>query len=415
MNAARKKPAGSQQTLMLAILAGAVMGILCGWFIGEPMASWDWVGEFFLTCLKMLIVPLVMASMVVGIGKLGDVRDVGRTGLYTVLYYMATTAVAVVIGIVLVVALQPGAGVDIFGAEVPERVRGKQFGLPDFFLSFISPNIVEAMSEMKLLPIIIFSLAFGGVASTLGKKGEIIFAFFTAVNEVIMKMVGLILWLAPVGVFALIAARLGTAGGSEGILNILQSLGAYTLVVLLGLATHAFVVLPLLLVTLGGRQPLRYALGLTEALLSAFATASSSATIPLTLKCLKENNNIREEAADFVIPLGATINMDGTALYEAVAAVFIAQAWGIDLSGGALVLVCLTATLASIGAAGIPQAGLVTMVIVLQAVHLPLEGIGLILAIDWFLDRCRTTVNVWGDSVGAAFIDRRTAAARAVR
>ena len=398
----------ASQRLTGLIVAGAVGGIFAGWFIGEPMASWDWVGEFFLNALKMIIVPLVMASMVVGIGAMGDVRKLGRTGTWTIGYYLATTAISVSIGIALVVLMQPGVGADLSGVEIPEKVRGKEaYHLSDFVLNFIWPNIADAMAKMKLLPIIVFSLVFGGIATTMGERGRGLLDFFGAVNDVIMKMVGLIMWIAPIGIFALIASRLGKAGGSEGVLLILKTLGAYSLTVLLGLALHAFIVIPLLLRFLAVRAVLPYAGGLSEALISAFSTASSSAALPITLRSVKEKNGVREEAADLVLPLGATVNMDGTALYEAVAAIFIAQAWGIDLSPFSLLLIFLTATLASIGAAGIPEAGLVTMVIVLQAVNLPLEGIGLILAIDWFLDRCRTTVNVWGDSVGAAVIERR--------
>ena len=390
------------------IIAGAVGGVFAGWFIGAPMASWSWVGEFFLGCLKMIIVPLVVSSMIVGIGALGDVRRIGRTGAWTLGYYIATTAASVSIGVALVVWIQPGVGAGIAGVEIPERVRSQDvYHFSDFVLSFIWPNIADAMAKMKLLPIIVFSLLFGAIATTIGEKGRMLCGFFGAVNDVIMKMVGLIMWIAPIGIFALIASSLGKAGGAEGVFRMFQTLGLYALTVILGLLLHAGLVLPLLLHFLGRRSVLSYFVGLSDALVSAFSTASSSATLPITLKCLKEKNKVRKEAADFVSPLGATINMDGTALYEAVAAIFIAQAWGVDLSGFSLVLVFLMATLASIGAAGIPEAGLVTLVLVLQAVGLPLEGIGLILAIDWILDRFRTTVNVWGDSVGAAVVEQQ--------
>lgn len=397
------------RALPVLIAAGAVSGLAAGWFVGKPMAAWAWAGDFFLDTLKMVVVPLVMASMITGIGALGDVRRLGRTGLLTLGYYLATTGIAVAIGIALVVAVQPGAGVSIAGAaEVPDNVRAAGgFGVGDFVRTFVWPNIFDAMARTKLLPVIVFSLLLGAAATTMGARGRVLLDFFGALDEAMMKLVALILWIAPLGVFALVAARMGEAGGAEGVRAMLGSLGAYAGTVLLGLAIHAGLVLPLFLRTLGGRRPLGYAGGLSEALVSAFSTASSAATLPVTLRCLKERNGVRAEAVDFVAPLGATVNMDGTALYEAVAAVFIAQAWGIPLGGWELVLVFLTATLASIGAAGIPEAGLVTMVIVLEAVGLPLEGIGLILAIDWFLDRCRTAVNVWGDAIGAAVVERR--------
>ncbi|HKI60639.1 MAG TPA: dicarboxylate/amino acid:cation symporter, partial [Mariprofundaceae bacterium] len=240
--------------------------------------------------------------------------------------------------------------------------------------------------------------------TTLGESGKPVIGFFDGLNETMMKLVEWLMWLAPIGVFALIAARLGAAGGGEAFFAQLAGLAKYAMAVISGLLVHA-AFLSLLLMVLARRRMGEYLGHLATALLTAFSTASSSATMPLTLEATK-NAEVPESARRFVIPLGATINMDGTALYEAVAVLFIAQAMGVDLSLGQQLLVLVTATMAAIGAAGIPEAGLVTMVIVLEAVGLPLEGIGLILAIDWFLDRCRTTVNVFGDAVGAAVVGR---------
>jgi Na+/H+-dicarboxylate symporter len=226
------------------------------------------------------------------------------------------------------------------------------------------------------------------------------------VNEAIMKMVRLIMWIAPIGVFALVASRLGQHGGGAGVAAEVVKIGKYFFTVLIGLGIHGFIVLPLILRTIGRRKILPYAGGMLEALTTAWSTASSSATLPITMRCAHEHNKVSRRSTMLVTPLGATINMDGTALYEAVAAIFIAQAVGFPLDAGHQVIIFLTATLAAIGAAGIPEAGLVTMVIVLNAVGLPLEGIGLILTVDWFLDRFRTTVNVWGDAVGTAVMDR---------
>jgi solute carrier family 1 (high affinity glutamate transporter) protein 1 len=227
-------------------------------------------------------------------------------------------------------------------------------------------------------------------------------ALFDGVNQAMMKIVHLLIYFAPIGVMALIGGIVAENRGSVD--QLLHSLGLYSLTVILGLLLHAFITLPLLLIFLGRKKPWPYFLNMGQALATAFTTASSSATLPITMECVSEKNEVDNRAASFVLPLGATINMDGTALYEAVAALFIAQVSGIDLSFGQQVVVFLTATLASIGAAGIPHAGTVMMVMVLAAVNLPMEGIGLIFAVDWFLDRCRTTVNVWGDSVGAAVI-----------
>jgi len=393
--------------LFWAIVTGAVGGFASGIFVGPPMAAVRPAGDIFLTALRMLIVPLVMASLAIGVSSLGDVRRAGRFGLTTIAYYLATTAAAVLLGMLLVNLIRPGEGMQPAGLALPEKLAGRTpTTWIDILKSFVSPNLIEAMAKMDILPLIVFSLAFGAVLTTLGEKARPVLAFFDGVNEAMMKMVRLLMWAAPVGIFALIAARLGEAGGGHAAWREVQSIGAYAGTVVSGLAIHGLLVLPLLLWLLGRRAPGAFARGMGPSLLTAFSTASSSATLPVTLYCATERNGVSKRSAEFVIPVGATINMDGTALYEAVAAIFIAQATGHDLSGTQMVLIFLTATLASIGAAGIPEAGLVTMLMVLTAVNLPLEGMGLILSIDWLLDRFRTTVNVWGDAVGSAVLDR---------
>jgi Na+/H+-dicarboxylate symporter len=394
-------------TFLGFLLLGIAAGLFCGWYFGPSMSSVAWLGTLFLNALKMLIVPLVVSSMIVGIASMGDVRKIGRVGGVTFLYYFITTGISVLIGIILVNIIRPGAGVVLGEAGVPQVVEGKEaIGFSDILLSLVSPNIIKSAAELEILPLIVFSLIFGGVLTTLGAKGTPVLKFFDGVNEALMKMVRLVMILAPVGVFGLVAAKLGEAGGGDAVWGELLKIGKYFMTVLIGLAIHAVVVLPLLLTVLARRHPARYALGMAPAVGTAWSTASSSATLPVTLECAEERNRVGRRSALFVLPIGATINMDGTALYEAVAAIFIAQATGVALGPGQQIVIFITATLAAIGAAGIPQAGLVTMVIVLNAVGLPLEGIGLILAIDWFLDRFRTAVNVWGDSVGAAVVDR---------
>jgi Na+/H+-dicarboxylate symporter len=269
----------------------------------------------------------------------------------------------------------------------------------------IPRNVFDAMARMEILPLIVFSLLLGAALSVLGERVRPTIEVISTLNDAVMLLVNWIMIIAPVGIFGLIAPRIGRAGGFGGFLPELLALGKYSLTVLIGLAIHGFIILPLILKILGRRSPATYAKGVGPALMNAFSTASSSATLPLTMKGIREENNISNRTASFVLPLGATINMDGTALYESVAAIFIAQVYGIPLSPVMQVVIFLTATLAAIGAAGIPEAGLVTMVIVLKAVGLPIEGIGLLLAIDWLLDRFRTTVNVWGDSVGAGVIE----------
>jgi len=316
------------------------------------------------------------------------------------------------IGLLMANLWQPGAGVDFSQAADAPKPKVGEVGVTDLILSLVHPNIVAAAAEMKLLPIIVFCIAFGAALSTLGERGGTVLRFFEGLNETMMKLVEWLMWFAPVGVFALIASRLGQAGGGEAFLAQLAGLGKYAATVISGLLAHA-AALSLILFVLARRSVGEYLRHMATPLLTAFSTASSSATLPLTIEGVKAAG-VDERARRFVLPLGATVNMDGTALYEAVAVMFIAQAYGLDLGLGQQLLVLLTATMAAIGAAGIPEAGLVTMVIVLEAVGLPLEGIGLILAIDWFLDRCRTTINVFGDSVGAAVVGRWIAPSRGV-
>lgn len=315
--------------------------------------------------------------------------------------------------------VQPsGNGIEI-ALPVSAALRGKQDGdiggtLEEVLIGnaetgkqgMIPRNIFAAMANMEILPLIIFSLLFGAALTVLGKKASSAISIISALNDTVMQLIHWIMIVTPIGIFGLIAARIGQAGGFSGFWPELLALGKYSLTVMLGLAFHAFIVLPLLLRIAGQRNPLKYASGVGPALLNALSTASSSATLPLTLQGVEEENNVSNRTASFVLPLGATINMDGTAMYEAVAAMFIAQVYGIELNFLMQGVIFLTATLAAIGAAGIPEAGLVTMVIVLEAAGLPVEGIGLLLAIDWLLDRFRTTVNVWGDSIGAGIIER---------
>ena len=389
--------------LLWAILIGALLGIFCGWYFGHAMESIAWLGQLFLDALKMTIIPLIIAAVITGITSIGDVRKLGRLGGLTILYYTATTAMAVMTGLVVVNIIQPGVGIQVTDVIHEAAAVKKDIGISDIISSLISPNLFNSAAETHILPIIVFCLIFGAALTTIGEKGETLTAFFDGLNEVMMKLVIWIMYFAPIGVFALIAAKLGATGGGDSFWKEISSVGSYILTVILGLGIHS-VVLFLVLITFSNRGR-EYLFDMLRALVTAFGTASSSATLPLTIECATEAG-VDERSIKFVLPLGATVNMDGTALYEAVAAMFIAQAYGIDMSATQQLIIFITATLAAIGAAGIPQAGLVTMLIVLSAVNLPQEGIGLLLAVDWFLDRIRTTVNVWGDSVGAAVIER---------
>ncbi len=392
--------------LLYFMLVGIFLGGFCGWWFGTQMTAVAWIGKIFLNALTMLVIPLIVSSLIVGIAGLGDITKVGKTGLITLVYFMMTTGISVVIGLCMVNLLAPGLSVEMT-VELPEKVAGKvDIGITDILLTFIKPNLVESMMKMDILPIIIFSLVFGGALTTLGEKGKSVINFFDGVNEAIMKMVHLVLYFAPLGIFALIASILGAAGGGDAFWGELMKIGKYAFTVIAALLIHALVVLPAILIFVTRRSPIKYFKGASAALITAFSTASSSATLPVTIECSEENNKVSRRASLFVLPIGATVNMNGTAMYEAIAAIFIAQMFGIELSFTQQIIIFVTATLAAIGAAGIPEAGLVTMIMVLQSVGLPLEGIGMLLSIDWFLDRCRTTVNVWGDSIGAAVVDK---------
>ena len=274
--------------------------------------------------------------------------------------------------------------------------------------NYIPRNIILAMAEENIFPLIIFSLFFGAVLSTMGAAGKPLLDLFTALNETIIRCVMILMYAAPVGIFGLTAGSIGEAelASAGGFIAELAGLARYTFTVLAGLAIHGALTLPIILVVLAKRKPVRFFRVMIPQIMTAFSTASSMAALPVSLTLATKENRISERIAGFVLPIGATINMDGTALYEGVAAIFIAQIYGIDIGLLQVVIIMLTATIASIGAAAIPHAGLVTMVMVLRSVGLPVEGIGLILSIDWFLDRFRTSVNAWGDVIGAAVIDR---------
>jgi Na+/H+-dicarboxylate symporter len=348
----------------------------------------------------MLIVPLILASMIMGVARVGDIRKLGGLGGKTFVFYIFTTFASVLVGLLLVNIVRPGVGAPDLGGAVPDVVR-TQVTIGSILLNMIPANPVKAMAEMQILPIIVFSLLFGAVLTTMGDRGKPLKDMFESLEAAMMKLTDWIIRLAPYGVFALLAVVVAETGP-----GIFANLGKYMLTVVLGLAVHAVFTLPLLLKFVAGVSPKRYFGAVAPALTTAFSTASSSATLPLTLDCVEKRGRVPRRVSSFVLPLGATINMDGTALYESVAAVFIAQVYGIDLSFSQQIVIFVTATLAAIGAAGIPSAGLVTMAIVLKAVGLPLEGIGMILAVDRLLDMCRTSVNVWGDTVGCAVVAR---------
>jgi Na+/H+-dicarboxylate symporter len=338
------------------------------------------------------------------------VRRLGRLGGLTILYFVVTTGFAVLVGLVLVNLIRPGEGLHFEAPELAQSVAAKaEMHWTEIIDALITPNLIDAAAKTEVLPLILFSIVLSAALTTLGRVSAPVLAFFNGLNEGLMRVVTWLMYLAPIGIFALVAARIGEASGGAGVLDQIRAVGLHVVTVLSGLGVQ-LAALILILMLMSGRG-WAYVVGLLRALLTAFGTASSTATLPLTMECAREQG-VDSRAVRFVIPLGSTMNMNGTALYEAAAAMFIAQAYGLHMGAGHQALIFFTATLAAIGAPGIPEAGLVTIVIVLKAVGLPLEGIGLLLAVDWFLDRFRTMINVWGDAVGAAVIARYLGAAR---
>ena len=380
--------------ILIAIISGVAAGLL----LGEKAKHVKIVGDLFIRLLRMIIIPLIMASMVAGVVSIGNIRNLGKIGLRTFVYYMATTLLAVGVGLILVNVLKPGAGVEL-GMET--SVEAVTPSVVSIVTDIVPKNLFKSMAEDKVLSIIFFSLLLGVALSSVGEKAKPLVTLFEALNAVMLRITDWIMRLAPLGVFALMACTIGQMG-----LAVIKPLAVYMATVVLGLGIHAFITLPILLSVFGRYSPARFIKDMFSAVATAFSTASSAATLPITMDCLEKKAGVSNKIASFVLPLGATVNMDGTALYEAVAAMFIAQAYGIDLTLWQQLVIMLTATLASIGAAAIPGAGLVTMVIVLKAVGLPLEGIGMVLAVDRLLDMCRTSVNVWGDACGAAVVAR---------
>ena len=402
--------------LTLYIAVAIILAVLLAVFAPGFAMQFELGGKIFLNLLTMMVVPLVMASVMSGILGLGDIRKLGRPGGLAVTYYLMTTVLAVIVGLLMVNLIQPGVGVDqaVLDASLAEgqvNTAGREDAglgtiLRGLVLMLFTDNLIESAAKTSLLPLIVFSIIFAGMLTTMGARVRALAEMITQVNEALLSFILLLMKLAPFGIFCLVTARFGEAQAGGNLGAVLQQTGAYFGTVLAGLGVHAFLTLPLILWIFTRRNPFRFMYQMSQALLTAFSTASSTATLPITMNCAVEKAKVSKQSSDFVLPLGATINMDGTALYEATAAIFIAQAIGFELTITSQLVIAVTATMAAIGAAGIPEAGLVTMVIVLNAVGLPVEYIGLILSVDWLLDRFRTAVNVFGDSLGSAVVEK---------
>ncbi|MFV0447851.1 MAG: dicarboxylate/amino acid:cation symporter [Vibrio sp.] len=389
-------------SLTSRVIIGMVVGILTGFIIRALFAGNGFVddyivnglfevgGKIFIASLKMLVVPLVFVSLVCGTSSLKDITTLGRMGGKTLSFYIITTAFAITLALFMGTVFQPGAGADLTAASTFTATEAPSLG--KVIIDMFPTNPISSMAEGKTLQIIVFALLFGIAISAAGEAGERVAAMFNDLNEVIMKLVALLMNIAPYGVFFLMA-KLFTSLGLSAIVNLAE----YFLVLSAALLIHGLVTYSVMLKAFSGLSPITFLRKMEDAVMFAFSTASSNATIPVSMETAKYRLGVDNKVASFTIPLGATVNMDGTAIMQGVATAFIAQAFNIDLTMGDYLTVILTATLASIGTAGVPGVGLVMLAMVLNQVGLPLEGIALIMGVDRLLDMIRTAVNITGD------------------
>lgn len=362
----------------------------------------SWMGDLFMRALRMLIIPLILSSLISGITNIGSGANLGRIGGKTLLYYLSTSILAIFTGQILVNIIKPGVGAQINFVQEVEGLVEKQRSFKEIIIEIVPDNVLTAMVENDMLSVIFFAILFGFFIMKVGKKhSELLQQFFTSIFEVMMKITLFVIKFTPFGVFGLVAK---TVADQDDFAGLVSSMGLYMLTVIIALSIHSTITLPLIVKFIGKARPLKHFKNMTTPLLTAFSTSSSAATLPLTISAVEEKSGVSNKISSFTLPLGATVNMDGTALYECIAAIFIAQAYGIDLTFLQQLIIVLTALLASIGAAAIPMAGLVMMTVILTAIGLPLEGVGLIIAVDRIIDMFRTATNVWSDSCGAVVI-----------
>lgn len=385
------------------ILIALVLSVIFGITLPSYVKYVSWMGEVFLRALQMIIVPLIFSSIVSGVTGIGSGQNLGRMTLKTIGYYMTTSLFAIVTGLVLVNIIRPGVGADLGLTADVEGLAASSDSFGQTLINIIPSNIVESMVRGDLPSIIFFAIFFGFFATrVMPQYSDSVVNFFNGIFEIMMKITLFVIKFTPLGVFGIVSVIVAENG--DNLLALFSSMGVYMITVLGALFIHAFITLPLLTKFIGKANPVKHARNMSVPLLTAFSTSSSSATLPLTMESVEFKSGVSNKTTSFVLPLGATINMDGTALYQCIAVLFISQAYGVELTVIQQFIVIITALLASIGAAGIPMAGLVIISIILSAVGLPLEGVGLILAVDRILDMVRTSVNVWSDSCGAVII-----------
>jgi proton glutamate symport protein len=371
-------------------------------YYNKPVSYVSWMGDLFLRALRMIIIPLIFSSLISGVASIGSSGNLGRLGIKTISYYILTSFIAILTGLLFVNIFKPGFGADLNLSQQIEGLVENQRSLKDTFLHIVPDNIFNAMNNSDMLAIIFFSILFGFFITRVEESySKPLIKAFNAIFEVMMKITMFVILFAPLGLFGIVAE---VVADQDDLVNLMVKMSVYMGTVLIGLIIHFTVTLPLIVRFIGKSKPYRHMKNMSAALFTAFSTASSGATLPVTINAAEKNSGVSNKISSFVLPLGATINMDGTALYECVAAMFIAQAYGIEMTMVQQLIIVATAMLASIGAAGIPMAGLVMITVVLTAVGLPLEGVGLILAVDRILDMFRTATNVWSDSCCAVVI-----------
>lgn len=390
----------SDMALWKKILVGMILGVIVGAVMGPDAEVLKPIGTLFINAIKMLIVPLVFCSLVVGVTSMQDTRKMGRIGLKSVVLYLGTTAVAITIGLGLATILTPGAGLNMSPAETA-AVAKEAPTLVQTLLNMIPKNPINALAAGNILQIIVFALGLGIALTMCGEKAEPAIKVFESLAEGMYKLTELVMKLAPYGVFGLMAWVAGKYG-----MDILLPLAKVIAAAYIGCLIHVVVFYSGLISIVGRLSPVRYLKGLVNPAAVAFTTTSSSGTLPATIKASREEMGVSKGISSFVLPLGATINMDGTALYQGVCALFVAQAFGIDLTMADYLLIIMTSTLASIGTAGVPGAGLIMLSLVLTTVGLPLEGLAIVAGIDRILDMARTSVNVCGDLMVSVLVGK---------
>ncbi len=379
-----------KMALWLKILIGMIAGIIAGMLLGNNAEYIKPIGQLFISAIKMLIVPLIFCSLIVGVTSMKDTTKMGRIGVKSIVFYLATTAVAISIGLGLGLLFEPGAGLNMVATTVADAKPSPT--LVDTIVGLVPKNPVGSLASGNILQIIVFALSLGIALNLIGEKGEPASKMFESLADAMYKLTELVMKLAPYGVFALMAWVSGKYG-LDVLLPLIKVIG----LVYLGCIIHVLVLGGGFVGLLGKLNPQRFYKGIIEAQIIAFTTTSSSGTLPASIKCATQNLGVSRTVSSFVLPVGATINMDGTALYQGVLALFIAQAFGIDLTTTDYLTIIATATLASVGTAGVPGAGLIMLSLVLTTVGLPLEGIAIVAGIDRILDMARTTINVTGD------------------